>query len=225
MNHLATDDAAQPSGHPGTALTEVEIRFRKAVSEHEMTVVNEIGMFRHLTFKNPKSFNYHFHITTWPGYLAISGDTGCYVFSRLPDMFNFFRGEGINAQYWAEKLQAVDRNGGVKEFSDAMFHEAIKRDFAEWSFDSEGDRAKAWQAIQESDLADDSAPESIEDAVQAAMDYRCPVSKTRFNDFWDHQLQDYTFRFLWCCHAIQWAVEKYDAAQTSVAPGTLPAHG
>ena len=28
-----------------------------------------------------------FDIVTWPGYLCYSGDMGCFVFTRLPDMF------------------------------------------------------------------------------------------------------------------------------------------
>lgn len=49
-------------------------RFKKSVIEHEMIVVRNDGLHRHLTFKSPRTYNHHFHITTWPGYLAISGD-------------------------------------------------------------------------------------------------------------------------------------------------------
>ena len=197
----------------------VQERFQKAISGHEMTIVSDAGLFRHLTFKKPESFIYGFHITTWPGYLAISGDAGCYVFARLPDMFNFFRGDGINPGYWSEKLQAVDRTGAVQEFSEEQFHAAIKADFDEWPFDSDEERAKAWAALQESNLSEDSSPESIEDAVRTAMAYKCPVSGSRFIDFWDHDLQDYTYRFLWCCHAIRWGVRQYDVERAAVAHG------
>ena len=190
---------------------EVAERFKKAVAEHELTIVSEAGLFRHITLKNPKTFNYHFHIVTWPGYLAISGDAGSYVFARLPDMFQFFRGDGINPGYWSEKLQAVDRSGGYHEFSPEMFRDAIKSDFEGWYFEDDDQKAKAWAALQESDLADDSEPESQESAVSAALNYKCPITGNRFNDFWDHHLQDYTFRFLWCCHAIQWAIVQYDS--------------
>lgn len=190
-------------------------RFLAAVVDHEMTVIVDGGHFRQITFKKPTSYNYHFHITTWPGYLAISGDAGCYVFARLPDMFEFFRGNEVNPGYWEEKLQAVDKSSGAREFSEEKFHAAIKDDFDQWSFESEDDRAIAWTALQESNLADDETPESVTDAVQRAMDYECPVSKHTFSDFWDHHLMDHTFRFLWCCHAIQWAVNKYDAAKVT----------
>lgn len=195
--------------------TEVAERFKKAVIEHEMIVVRNDGLHRHLTFKSPRTFNNHFHITTWPGYLAISGDIGCYVFARLPDMFRFFRGDGINPGYWGEKLQSIERNGGYREFSEEQFHAAIKSDFDQWSFDDDEQKAKAWDALQDSDLAEDSNPESLESAIQDALDYKCPVTGNRFNDFWDHELRDYTFRFLWCCHAIRWAVGEVDRRRTA----------
>jgi hypothetical protein len=180
-------------------------------------IVSETGLYRHLTLKKHESFHYGFHITTWPGYLAISGDAGCYVFARLPDMFQFFRGDRINPSYWSEKVQATDRHGGVHEFSEDKFHQAIKSDFDDWHFDSDEDRTKAWAELQESDLSDDSAPESLTAAIHAAMNYKCPVSKNSFSDFWDHHIEDYTFRFVWCCHAIQWAITKYDAAKAPKA--------
>lgn len=201
--------------------TEVAERFKKAVIEHEMIVVRNDGLHRHITFKSPRTFNNHFHITTWPGYLAISGDIGCYVFARLPDMFRFFRGDGINPGYWGEKLQSIERNGGYREFSEEQFHAAIKSDFDQWSFDDDEQKAKAWEALQDSDLAEDSNPESLESAVQDALDYKCPVTGNRFNDFWDHELRDYTFRFLWCCHAIRWAVGEVDRRRTSDPVGKV----
>ena len=133
-------------------------------------------------------------------------------------MFEFFRGSEINPSYWGEKLQAVDRHGSYREFSAASFHEAIKSDFDQWQFDGYDEqeaapRKAAWAALQESDLSEDESPESVENAIRRAMDYVCPVSGNTFGDFWDHDLRDHTYRFLWCCRAIQWAISKYDAAK------------
>lgn len=200
-------------------ISDIEECFEKSVVEHEMVVRQSDGLHRHLTFKSPRTYDNHFHITTWPGYLAISGDIGCYVFARLPDMFQFFRGNQINPSYWSEKLQSSDRCG-VQEFSEELFHAAIKSDFDQWSFDDDEQKAKAWEALQESDLAEDNSPESIEQAVRSAMGYKCPVTECGFTAFWDHQLQDYTFRFLWCCHAIRWAVAEVDRRDISCRGGS-----
>jgi len=32
-----------------------------------------------------------------------------------------------------------------------------------------------------------------------------------FSDFWQVDCMDYTPRFIWCCHAIQWAISQYDS--------------
>ena len=133
-------------------------------------------------------------------------------------MFEFFRGGNIDPSYWGEKLQAVDRSGGYREFSEERFHEAIKNDFDQWNFDGDEEQAAearkaSWTTIQESDISEDEAPASAEDAIRRAMDYKCPISGHSFTDFWDHDLQDHTFRFLWCCYAIQWAIRKYDEAK------------
>ncbi|RYG95492.1 MAG: hypothetical protein EON58_14030 [Alphaproteobacteria bacterium] len=52
------------------------------------------------------------------------------------------------------------------------------------------------------------------------MDYVCPITKQKFEDFWEHTLTDYTFHFMWCCNAIQWAIQQYDASKVSPSPQT-----
>jgi hypothetical protein len=34
----------------------------------------------------------------------------------------------------------------------------------------------------------------------------------RINDSWEWDLREYDFRFLWCCWAIVWGIERYRAA-------------
>jgi hypothetical protein len=209
---------------------EAKTRFEKEVVGHEMTAQLAQGLHRHLTFKQPNTYHAHFHITTWPGYLCISGDMGCFVFARLRDMFEFFRGTSINPGYWSEKLQADEKNSGHREFSLDLYHAALKSDFEGWTFDGgyDGDdgeerqrrqedaRKRAWEAIAD-DFDGILHAESTEHAVRQALGWECPVSKQRFTDFWEHNLEDYTFSFLWCCHAIQWAIARFDEATTAPA--------
>ena len=198
---------------------DAKARFEKDIASHEMTVRLAQGMHRHLTFRRPSGSVYHFHITTWPGYLCISGDMGCYVFSRLPDMFEFFRESSINPQYWAQKLQADEKYTGHRAFSEDLYHAALKSDFEGWTFDSEDDRKRAWEAIED-EFDGIMHAESTEHAVRQAMEWKCPVSKQRFSDFWEHTLEDYTFQFLWCCYAIQWAIARFD--ETTAASTEQP---
>ena len=34
-----------------------------------------------------------------------------------------------------------------------------------------------------------------------------------FEEIWEHDFQDYSHRFRWCCHAIEWAIDKYDESK------------
>lgn len=141
-------------------MTCTQEQFLKDVATHEMHILHEDGVYRHIRFKRPGTGCMHFDLITYPGYLVYSGDIGCYVFSRLDDMFEFFRserkyktGDGlkINLGYWSEKLQATDSNGsspgdGAIEYSECLFRQRVKEAFddaAEYEL-GEGQRAKCW---------------------------------------------------------------------------------
>lgn len=82
-------------------------RFERDTAEHEMTVLRDDGMYRHVRFARPDSSSYLYDLVTWPGYLAIVGDCEDYLFCRATDMFEWFVGrgqDGINPHYWSEKL-------------------------------------------------------------------------------------------------------------------------
>jgi hypothetical protein len=124
-------------------LTEEE--FLKNIAKHEMNVLKDDGVYRHIRMKQPGSFNMWFDIVTWPGFLAYTGDMGAFVFTRLEDMFQFFRSDWINDRkdgkirinpsYWGEKLEAVDRNGrtgSYREFSEDRFKEHVEDVITEW---------------------------------------------------------------------------------------------
>jgi hypothetical protein len=100
-----------------------EESFLKDVTRHELTIIRDDGIHRHLRMKIPGSGSMYFDIVTYPHFLVYSGDMGCYVFSRIDDMFEFFRSglreEGkllINEGYWSEKLEATDRPDGHKQY-------------------------------------------------------------------------------------------------------------
>ncbi|MBJ6986901.1 hypothetical protein [Devosia sp. MC521] len=193
--------------------TPSESQFLRETKDHELIVLADDGQNRHLTFKQPSTSNRYFNITTWPGYLCISGDMGCYVFSRLADMFEFFRGEGINLSYWAEKLQAHDRGGGHREFSEELFRHHIVSDFRAAYPQGKERRLEHWAELRE--MLEWETPYSTESAITAAMTWRDAAGEQPFSDFYEHRLEDYTHHFVWCCHAIRWAVEQYDEYKAS----------
>lgn len=115
-----------------------EEHFRHAVREHELFILIDNGVYRHLRMKKPGTFAYSYDIVTWPGHLAISGDMDACIFTRLTDMFEFFRQEAprgivdlastihINPQYWSEKVVAAPHRVGIEQFSSARFEQVVK---------------------------------------------------------------------------------------------------
>lgn len=164
----------------------------------------------------------HFDLVTYPGYLVFSGDMGCYVFSRLRDMFEFFRidrgrGEDINPGYWSEKVQAQDINSPVRVPSRDAYAEAIRSDVASWMDGrgrSFGYRRDLWRNVKDEVLSvlEYSDPNEWDRAI-----HEFEWGDFRFVDFWDRSLTEWTYRYLWCCRAIAWGIGVYDANSEQVA--------
>lgn len=189
-----------------------EESFLKDVAKHVMTVIRDDGVHRHLRFAIPDSGNMHFDIVTYPHYLCYSGDMGCYVFSRIHDMFEFFRGkpEGplrINESYWGEKLEAIDRPDGYREYQPELLEAHVK----EWLDEVEADE-ELRQDVQDNVLA------YAHDGEYAARDALTQFehdSHRPFQDSWECNFSAYTFRFVWCCYALAWAIRQYDKAKSA----------
>ncbi len=189
-----------------------EQQFLGDIKNHALEIIRDEGVYRHLRFRRPGTRCYGFDIITWPGYLCYTGDMGCFVFSRVEDMLKFFRDEGtggplrINLRYWAEKLQATDRNGGYKAFGFERFREVVNRIVAE----DEDATEELKEAVKE--MLDDCEGKSAEACYMAAFEFEWD-NQQYFTDFFEHSLEEYTFHYIWCCYALVWGIRQYDAAQ------------
>jgi hypothetical protein len=208
-------------------------RFERDTADHEMTILHDDDLYRHLRFQRPGSSIYWFDIVTWPGRLVICGDCEDYMFSRLTDMFEFFAGErqapGINPHYWSEKLQGPGRDPG-RSFS----WDALRAVVIEW-FEQISEREDL-RLREQIALAD-----ALEAKVLHDPSYACQVDdeNTAFRllgefewhdpenhpdrhqygrmglqiyDPYDCDLRDYDWSFLWCCWAIVRGIEQYREA-------------
>jgi hypothetical protein len=199
-----------------------EERFLRDIASHEMTIIRDEGVSRHIRFRRPDSINMYFDLITWPGSLCYTGDMGTFVFSRLDDMFEFFRVEPsyklrdgntlfVNPGYWGEKLQSISRFGGFREYSEERFKKRVKDHFDSYWEDSENEEEKleCWQEIKEDVLI---CADEEHRAYQAAYDFS--HGEFIFQDFFDGGgTEAYTFHFLWCCYALAWGVKVYDASK------------
>jgi hypothetical protein len=181
-------------------------RFARETADHQMTVVRDCSA--------PGTWAYGCDIVTWPGYLAVVGDCGDYVFARITDMFEFFeasRGQ-INPQYWSEKLQAP-KPDAAERFSEHAYRARIQ----EWV-----DQTIEWSGLDDEDAAD------LRRAVHEQLIYREVYNEheahrlldefehngRRIEEAWEWRLREYDWQFLWCCHAIVWAIDQYRSKVT-----------
>lgn len=188
------------------------------VENHELQILHEDGLYRHLRFISPGTGIGYFDLVTWPGSLAIRGDIGeGFIFTREQDMIPWFGGltaEGrINADYWSEKLDRGTRE--VRQvFSDDKFktylYEEVERfaeakgyDLAdvradvEAEFESEytGTTDMAYQFMEGLKYQGDHVAYDLSEDVETWLEY-------------DHH-------FLLACHAILWGVRKYQAEKAA----------
>lgn len=222
-----------------------EERFLRDVAKHEMTVIRDDGVHRHIRFKKADSSNMLFDLITWPGFLCYCGDMGTYVFQRTQDMFGFFRKngrlDGIDHRYWAEKIEAADRTGVEKhsrdEFTRQINDWVDQRAEGDKPDDEEPEQLALWaeaytelRAEVESEvLSADSnevrcfdAANDFTHAGDAWKAFHGPDAKFEFTDFWEVDTKEYTPRFLWCCYALAWGIEQYDMAKR-LADQAVPA--
>lgn len=202
-----------------------EAYFLKDVAEHQIEIIKDDGVYRHIKFASPGTSAMSFELTTWPGHLCYSGDMGDFVFFRLNDMFNFFRTDSesprakgetlyINTGYWGEKCVAIDKIDGIRTFSPENFTDNVKDWLEEYLEDEKDEEFKAalTEAVQDELL--DYADSMIEqEAREALNDFSFRYKNDRIveiSDTWEWTLTEKSFRFVWCCYAIVWGIMQYD---------------
>ncbi|MFJ5588338.1 hypothetical protein ACIQCG_01145 [Streptomyces noursei] len=208
-------------------MTKAEARFASEVDGATMTVVRDDGVHRHLSFQFPKASWQQCEVVTWPGVLTLRGGLGCWSFSHVEDMFEFFRPNRkvarVDPAYWGQKL--VPGSGSeVKGYSadrarayvrqavaEAVErHEHIRGEDAEewlWSefawadFDTEAALMRTLGRFEGRVEVDRPVGDSLEEFT--ASEFHFPVRD------WD--LYRYSDWFLLSCVVLPWGVEQYDA--------------
>lgn len=198
---------------------DIKQRSIKNLVTHKMKVLQDDGLRRHLSFRREDGrFTYSFDLVTWPDYLCITGDMGCYVFSRIEDMFEFFyepgMSDGINPNYWAEKLKSDCKRDGWSEFDSDGFEQTIKEIFERWEFESEEEKDSVWNQI-ELDVFCNTAEEAYNNIAQFSSDDTDHGFDSDFYiDYgpWNRPTTSYLF----CLWAIVHGIKMYDEFKESV---------
>lgn len=204
-------------------------RFEEETANHEMTVLRDDGLYRHLRFSVPGTYVYGFDIVTWPGYLAITGDIGERMFTRIDDMFRFFESTagGINPPYWGEKV----RPGGVRsvlEYSSSIYRsrvlEWLEQQTEELTEEDPEDRhpddlktAEELKAAVYDQLLSGEPPFDARDAMERLVAFE--HDRFRISEPYEWDLTEFDSHYLWQCHAIVWGIRQYRAAAIAALDG------
>lgn len=177
--------------------------FSENTKKHEIKMLVDSGMYRHIRFIEKGNNQYRFDLISWPGSICINGDMGTYVFSRVGDMFKFFANDDLSYSYVAEKCKSQDSKIPVWVYDPCMVEEEAWRQVEE-HIKTYPDSAKYLRedirALLESHLHDE--------GVVSNEIYNYDNYGFRFNtDDWKTKILSY--QFLWCVTAIQWGVKKY----------------
>lgn len=218
--------------------------FKRTTREHELEVLHDEGLYRHLRCAAPRTYCYGFDIITWPGHLVIAGDIGDWTFQRVDDMFSFFRSDGgrINPDYWSEKVQVGAGGGGsraTRTFSRDRVYDVL-RDWAQgacsdwgihgeitWDFHNAMYPDLLYGAL-ERELRRRDEIGSVESAVRVFEEIESDVRfDTRLDgnyevnlgltEMWEYDYTEFESSFLRCCYAIVKAIGMYDEARMAVA--------
>ena len=208
-------------------IKQIQQQFAKDVASHKMHIAHDNGLYKIITFKQDGESDYHFTITTHPYCLVITGDMGSFVFNRTgcEDVFKFFRssqdtiGEvDISHYYWSEKVGAgahseFDKAGAVSEAMDLF----ISNDDKPLNFDFT--RVDSIEEIKE--LLELAAEENeyvfFETLSEIAREFQINAYHEIYNGYEIHGGHSKPrYQYVWCCHAIAWAIAQYDAMKEDV---------
>ena len=189
-------------------------QFLADVVKHKMTILRNDGLYRHIEFRGEHGYHHWFELVTWPNGLLIRGDMETWVFSRIEDMFDFFRGDGINPHYWREKLQCAREE--AQEFNADAFRTEVLGRLNGW--DLTPDQLK--------DVVSDLHDEVLEPLEDYANEYKAYELLYNFSSngvSFDCEVPTgkvYSYHYIWCCYAIQWGIAQYDKGSESKASPT-----
>jgi hypothetical protein len=174
--------------------------FERHIAEHIVHEVYRNGLHGHWRCAKPNTGIYSFCVTTWPGYLAYTGDMGDYVFSRTYDMLTWMSDACRAPAYASEKCVAANHNG-IYQYCDEIFQEQLDQRLAE---------LEEWSASTGKQVPPDTL-DAINEVRGAASDgEHFALHAMYMSGLWDEipSCRTFTFHFLWCLHAIDWFCQK-----------------
>lgn len=195
-------------------------QYARQTASHELTVLHDDGLYRHLRYTDPDIGLYRYEVVTWPNALAVKGGGADYLFSNYPapDLFELFRRSrhhgSINPGYWKQKVLA----GQTRAWSQEKFRTWLTAKAAADEARHPGLTAAVTERILEGDEYDLDYEEGARTAV-AWFDH--DDYTLRMPDPWDEDFKDWAWQFLHACHTATSVIAAYDRHQAAAASTVL----
>lgn len=203
--------------------------YKRNTDEHVLEILHEDGLYRHVRLRKPGTGFYHVDLITWPGHLTVTGDGPTYTFARETDMFGFFRGgarsydSGINADYWAEKLQGGDNSGArdlARSYSESKLRGYVGEMAKEYGKQYPGLAKALNEDIFDEELGDKGYALELLSRFAFYADEKDRYDHTKYPDFQFDMCDlpsftEYDYWYLYCCHAVVDIIRRYDARKAT----------
>jgi hypothetical protein len=200
-----------------TEYPEIAARFARDTAKHEMTVLHEDGLYRHLKFMNSENDRWGaFQLITWPYNLVVkTGWTFHFDINATVDMFDLFRNTSfsgeINPSYWQEKARAG--RDEIEGFRLDLFEQQVKAHVV--AAIREGDAPRGIGAEVTRDIFEWGDITHEAGARKELEDFQ--YEGWTFGDTREWNFRDFTPGFLHSCYAIRHGIDLWDAARKPVA--------
>ncbi|MFJ5090011.1 hypothetical protein [Streptomyces sp. NPDC088674] len=196
---------------------EIAARFARDTANHEMTVLHDDGLYRHLRFENPENGSFGaFELITWPyNLVAKTGWVFHFDIDATEDIFEVFRRTAfpgdINPSYWQEKVRAG--RDEIEDFDETSFERQVKGYVVEAIRSGDAPRGIGAEVTRDIFEWGDISHEA--GARRELEDFH--YEGWSFGDTADWDFTEYTPGFLHTCCAIRRGVDLHDAARKAVA--------
>jgi hypothetical protein len=188
--------------------------FMASMSLHKMTVLRDDELYKHIRFAAPNEFENAFEVMSFPYHVLITGDMGCYTFSREKDMFEWFvkghcapiKRPEIEVSRWFAKMVSKDAAISAKHYYLPAVIESIEEAKSNYT-EGRGDCSLEVEQFNELLEWKEYGAEKLLDEMQEF--YLDSISVSPFQDLERDCYEVYSTHFVWCCYALNYGIGTY----------------
>lgn len=188
--------------------------FAANTAKHELEVLHDDGLYRHLRMREPGTGIWHWDVVTWPGHLATSGD--------IADGFTFTTHHDDEDMLWFFDVSRYDRfTDGAPYIKPDYWSEKLNRNQQELATEYSPDEVRSYvdttvcegiaDGVIDTDIAEDLFTSFgwVDAKDESAVWNWLSEFQEYLTDWPEGDLTRYRSQFLYACYAIATTIETY----------------